>query len=94
MRLSSEEVMLLKSTLKRLDEKAELYLFGSRVDDSKRGGDIDLLIVSSVLDKAAKRAFRLAFFERFGDQKLDVLVDDGSFAEPFHKIAFERGIKL
>ena len=94
MRLSSEEVMLLKSTLKGLDEKAELYLFGSRVDDNKRGGDIDLLIVSSMFDKAAKRAFRLAFFERFGEQKLDVLVDDGSFLEPFHKIAFERGMKL
>ena len=94
MRLSSEEVALLKSTLRQLDANAELYLFGSRIDDKKRGGDIDLLIVSSLLDKRAKRILRLAFFERFGEQKIDILLDDGHFKEPFHKLALERGVKL
>ena len=94
MRLHSDEIDLLKMTLKKLDARAELYLFGSRVDDSKRGGDIDLLIVSTVLDKRVKRALRLAFFERFGEQKMDVLLDNGQFEEPFHKLALERGIKL
>ena len=94
MRLSQEEIDTIKSTVLMLDSKAEVYLFGSRVDDSKRGGDIDVLIVSKQIDREAKRRVRLAFFERFGEQKMDVLVDDGSFNEPFHKIALERGIKL
>ena len=94
MRLSSGEIELLKATLKKLDANAELYLFGSRVDDTKKGGDIDLLLISDILDKTSKRALRLAFFERFGEQKIDILLDDGEFIEPFHKLAFERGIKL
>ena len=94
MRLSDAEVMNLKSSVQGLDSKAKIYLFGSRVDDTKRGGDIDLLLVSKVLDKTSKRVIRLAFFERFGEQKIDILLDDGQFKEPFHKLAFERGIKL
>ena len=94
MRLSQEEIDTIKSSVLMLDAKAEVYLFGSRVDDSKRGGDIDVLIVSKQIDREAKRRISLAFFERFGEQKMDVLVDDGSFNEPFHKIALERGIKL
>ena len=94
MRLSQEEIDTIKSSVLMLDAKAEVYLFGSRIDDSKRGGDIDVLIVSKQIDREAKRRVRLAFFERFGEQKMDVLVDDGSFNEPFHKIALERGIKL
>ena len=94
MRLSSEEVGLLKSTIHNFDKNAEVYLFGSRVDDTKRGGDIDLLVLSRLFGKEAKRALRMAFFNRFGEQKMDILIDDGTLQEPFHKIAFERGIKL
>lgn len=43
MRLSIEEVALLKSTLHTLD--AELYLLASRVDDIKYGRYIDLYSV-------------------------------------------------
>ena len=46
MRLTVNEITLLKEKLALLSREAKLYLFGSRVDDSKRGGDIDLLVVS------------------------------------------------
>ena len=94
MRLSKEEIKVLKTTLYELDADASIYLFGSRTDDSKRGGDIDLLIVSNALTRIDKRTIRGAFFERFGEQKIDILLDDGSFDEPFHKLAFQRGMKL
>ena len=38
MRLSTKEIDLLKSQLKALSESAQIYLFGSRVDDTRRGG--------------------------------------------------------
>lgn len=37
MRLKNEEVSVLKNKLKSLSAEAKLYLFGSRVDDTKRG---------------------------------------------------------
>ena len=43
MRLKEAEVQAIKSTIQALDAKAKIYLFGSRADDTKRGGDIDLL---------------------------------------------------
>ncbi len=76
------------------DKNSQIYLFGSRVDDSKKGGDIDILIVSDKITRANKREIKLDFYEKFGEQKLDILVDDGSFVEPFSKIALKGGVEL
>jgi len=71
-----------------------LYLFGSRVDDDRRGGDIDLLVVSDTLNKKDLRLLRVAFFEVFGEQKLDIVLDDGSFKNPFTKMIFQKAVLL
>ena len=94
MRLKQNEVTLLKEKLASLSKEAKLYLFGSRVDDNKRGGDIDLLVVSKKLTKRDLRHLRLAFFKVFGEQKIDILLDDGSFVNPFHKIISQKAIEL
>lgn len=94
MRLTQNEIHLLKEKLTTLSEDAKLYLFGSRVDDSKRGGDIDLLVVSKKLTKKDLRHLRLAFFKVFGEQKLDILLDDGNFVNPFHKMISQKAVLL
>ena len=94
MRLSKDEVKILKNTLYTLNSDAKLYLFGSRLYDNKKGGDIDLLIVSKTFTKKLLRKLRIEFFKYFGEQKLDIIVDDGSFSNPFHKIAYQKAIQL
>jgi predicted nucleotidyltransferase len=94
MRLSKDEVKILKNTLYTLNSDAKLYLFGSRLYDNKKGGDIDLLIVSKTFTKKLLRKLRVEFFKYFGEQKLDIIVDDGSFSNPFHKIAYQKAIQL
>lgn len=94
MRLTRNEVTLLKEKLTSLSADAKLYLFGSRVDDAKRGGDIDLLVVSQKLTKKDLRHLRLAFFKVFGEQKLDILLDDGNFVNPFHKMISQKAVLL
>ena len=94
MRLTQKEVTLLKESLASLSSEARLYLFGSRTDDSKRGGDIDLLVVSKRLTKKDLRYLRLNFFKAFGEQKLDILLDDGSFENPFHKMISQKATEL
>ena len=49
MRLKDFEVQAIKDAVNSMDRDAVVYLFGSRVDDNKRGGDIDLIIISSKL---------------------------------------------
>jgi predicted nucleotidyltransferase len=45
MRLEKDQIEVLKNKLSELSSNAKLYLFGSRIDDTKKGGDIDLLVV-------------------------------------------------
>lgn len=94
MRLSNKEIKILKNKLFELSKDAKLYLFGSRVDDNKKGGDIDLLVVSDKLDKKDLRKLRIEFFNHFGEQKLDIVLDDGKFTNPFSKLIFNKAIKL
>ena len=94
MRLSLEEVSTLKSALYDIDPKASLYLFGSRVDDDAKGGDIDLLVISLILAKKDLATIRWAFFDKFGEQKMDLLLDDGALNTPFAKMIFNKAIKL
>ncbi len=94
MRISQKEIEILKKTLFNLCKDAKLYLFGSRVDDAKKGGDIDLLIISKKFSKKNLRVLRLEFFKYFGEQKLDIVIDDGSFKNPFTKIIYEKAVLL
>ena len=94
MRLHQSEIDLLKSTLTLLSKEAKLYLFGSRVDDTKKGGDIDLLVVSKKLKKKDLRILRIEFFKIFGEQKIDVLLDNGEFSNIFHQLIFKKAVLL
>ncbi|MEA1892606.1 MAG: nucleotidyltransferase domain-containing protein [Campylobacterota bacterium] len=94
MRLLNTEVDLLKNRLRTLSSEAKLYLFGSRIDDDKKGGDIDLLVVSKKLKKKDLRLLRIAFFEVFGEQKLDIVLDDGTFKNHFTKLIFQKAVLL
>lgn len=93
MRLHDFEQAAILSTVKCLDENARVYLFGSRVDDSKRGGDIDLLVMSDRLSNDDKRAIKIKLYELLGEQKIDIVLaaDD---ADPFVKLALATGVKL
>ena len=92
--MSNNQVSVLKNKLYTLSTSAKLYLFGSRVDDEKRGGDIDLLIVDPLLTKRDLRMLRIDFFKHFGEQKLDVVLDDGKFQSVFSRYIFKKAVLL
>jgi predicted nucleotidyltransferase len=62
----------------RLKDPSELYLFGSRADDSKKGGDIDLLWIVSqgdLSDLVAKKSdLKVALADAAGDQRVDLVL--------------------
>ena len=94
MRLTEDEINNIKKSVLSLDEHAGVYLFGSRVDDSQRGGDIDLLITSRRLKKRDLRTIRREFFDRFGEQKMDLLLDAGDTNNAFINMIKPNAIKL
>ena len=79
-------------------EQAQVKLFGSRLDDRARGGDLDLLVV---LPHAIQRPAWLAaqvtarVQRALGDRKVDVLIiDPTTDQQAVHKAAMREGVLL
>ncbi len=93
-RLSKAEINALKNATLKRDKDAKIYLFGSRTDSTKKGGDIDILILSQALTNRDIRHIRLDFFRDFGEQKLDILLDTPKMEKPFTSVIFKESIPL
>jgi predicted nucleotidyltransferase len=95
MRLSSKELSIIESTIRNRDPKASIYLFGSRVNDDAKGGDIDLLVISNLIEFRDEIAIRRKILDEIGWQKLDLIVrPDKNSQTPIVRIAIESGILL
>ena len=98
MRLTPHEIAAIKAaTVHAFGPDATVRLFGSRVDDERRGGDIDLLF--EVEAKAAttrnESRFLDCLFARIDEQRVDMLIAiRGSEPTPFERIAFRDGVVL
>jgi len=71
------------------------YLFGSRVDDEKRGGDIDLYIDSHDKENLVhkKLDFLVKLKREIGNQRIDVVLNKG-LDRAIDTIARKEGILL
>ena len=77
MRLTPEEINHIKHNVNEVfGEKTRVFLFGSRVDDIKKGGDIDLLIEPADIQDEFMQATQLSVKLKLvlGDQKIDIVV--------------------
>ncbi|MDD3841034.1 MAG: nucleotidyltransferase domain-containing protein [Clostridia bacterium] len=83
----------MKEVIGKKDADAKVYLFGSRVYDDKKGGDIDLLIFSEVLSQQDASKIRYDLWDEIGEQKIDILIVKDT-SHPFTKIALKEGILL
>lgn len=74
----------------------KLYLFGSRVDDNKRGGDIDLLIdTTEKIDTKAEINFLRAIYKNITSRKIDLLIKTPYKQDkPIYHTAINEGIRL
>ena len=95
MRLNDRYIQTIKNSFQEVFGEGEIYLFGSRVDDSKKGGDIDLyLVVKDKNDLFRKKLQFLAKIKKvLGEQKIDVVfnIDENRLIE---QEARKWGIKL
>ena len=99
-RITPTDLELIKVAFKKhFSTQDHLWLFGSRVDLKKRGGDLDFYIetmesASTAVDK--KMAFVSELWQNLGDQKIDVVLNliSSPYALPIYKVAKETGIQL
>ena len=60
MRLQRQEIQTILQVARQIyGEKVKVYLFGSRLDDTKRGGDIDLLVRNEGVKKGILARIRM-----------------------------------
>ena len=96
MRLTPHEQALIKAA-SYAHFGLPVRLFGSRLDDGKRGGDIDLYIESSDTAEVAfskELAMTADIWQALGEQKIDIVVSDGKHLLPIHELARREGVWL
>ena len=93
-RLSKDEIDKIKSIIKSYDQNARIFIFGSRTDLTKKGGDIDMLVISDKIDYAIRRKIRVDMFIAFGDRKIDIVITDNPEKTEFTKMAYKYGVEI
>lgn len=101
MRLSTEQIACIKNTAHLVwGGDVQVRLFGSRVDDHQRGGDIDLYIEGVDLSLASqvetKTQFLVKLKRQIGDQRIDVVFAPayGQGVLPIQRMAQRTGVPL
>jgi len=99
MRLTEFEIQsIIAAFHDHFEKDDQLWLFGSRTDDSKKGGDIDLFIETQETnaDKIFKSKidFLIAIETKIGEQKIDVVISMPGHSLPIYQHAKETGILL
>lgn len=93
MRISEFEKNTIKNIIHSYDPYSEIFIFGSRADDSKKGGDIDILVMSGKITDSERRLIKIKLFDTIGEQKIDLLIAK-DLSDSFVKHAYETGVKL
>ena len=91
MRLREPEKQSIVRAIKSVEPDSKIYLFGSRVDDSGKGGDIDILVITEKMTYRDKLAIKKRIFAEIEEQKIDILFSRKG-SEAFVKMIFDRGV--
>ncbi len=80
MRLNPEEINAIRNCVGEVfGPETPVWLFGSRVDDRQRGGDIDLFLETTLgIEERLRRRFRLLgqLQRLLGEQRIDLVLAD------------------
>ena len=100
MRVSEKNVATFKNAIQvAFPGQPKVFLFGSRVDDNKRGGDIDLMVVSGLHRNELEIAKIKAITKiqmTLGEQKIDLIVtnDPARDSRKVVQEALKHGVEL
>ena len=95
-RLEAVEIEAIVKSFRESFGKGEIRLFGSRIDPTRRGGDIDLHVIpeGSTKDLGPKRVdFLVRLKHRIGERRIDLVVDRGT-ERPIDSVAKREGVLL
>lgn len=95
-RLSKDYVDTIKKLAQKYFNSEEVRIFGSRAVLGAKGGDIDIYIKTNKMDNILKS--KLAFLRDFelihGEQKVDLIVQNGNEEKKFFREARTYGVSI
>ena len=95
MRLSQSIYSSIKNRIYQSIPDADVFLFGSRVDDFGKGGDIDLLLLTDErLPLVFMNRIRRLILNDIGEQKIDLVNFKKTDNHPFKSLALETAVRL
>ena len=95
MRLSrSQQQCIREATEQFFGPNVKVWLFGSRVDDQRRGGDVDLYVEAAPVDNVLTYLRCKLAIEDGLDLPVDLLVNDQGKDKPIYAIARKTGVRL
>jgi len=99
MRLTTDQIEIIKKTAQSvLGNDVRITLFGSRINDAARGGDVDVMIeVTQALAEPALISARIAsrVSRAMHGRQVDVVLKAPNLLEqPIHRIASQQGVIL
>ena len=89
MRLSTQEQQAVSQAIHQTDAGAAIYLFGSRADDTAKGGDIDLLVLSKKSNSWTSYTFWRSFTKASASAR-STLPCIQTLQSLFHKLPYKR----
>jgi predicted nucleotidyltransferase len=97
MRLSKLEIKIIKETATIIfGSDTKVFLFGSRINDKLKGGDIDIYIETNntidVLNKKIKMLIELK--KILGERRIDLVINNFQSYKHIFTIAKQEGILL
>ena len=92
-RLKPDEIKKIKEAVHEYDKDAGIYIFGSRADLTKKGGDLDILVISKRISPIQRRFIKINMYKALGEQKIDIIITE-EINSPFLKMALQPGVRL
>ncbi len=89
MRLKREERETILRTIRRRDPAASVFLFGSRVRDDARGGDIDLIALSRLPLEQERHRILDDLCQELGEQKMDLVITSPALENSFVRMLID-----
>jgi predicted nucleotidyltransferase len=95
MRLTAtQRQCILQATRQSFGADAKVWLFGSRADDTRRGGDIDLYVETNQANTLLSALRCKIAIEEGLDLHVDLLVNEHTKNKPIYQIARKHGVLL
>lgn len=93
-RLTQDQARLITDRIhQHFGVSSQVWLFGSRADDSRRGGDVDLYVEADHPDLLSELRCKISLEDAL-DLHVDLILGQEGMNNPIYLIAKAQGIRL